>query len=805
LQKREEVLKLMAQNGSSTGAVMKREWEIEELIEHFSLSNSEMALLHRKKRHNQLLLAVLLKYFQHEGKFPTTKREIARSVVVFIAQQLEVETNEFDKYNWGGRTLKRDRALIRRYLGFRIGTRSDQTRLTEWLSVHPDMSHEHSTEYWLEIAYYRLGELQVEPFSPVKMERMVRSVLNRYQDKVCETIYGRLSPEMKDELDKLLEPDLFNSEDNKNPWSRLAKLKDDPSGTDLNNALQAGEKLRQLRSVNLPLNLFEGVDPKWVEVYRQRTTAEHPSDLKAHPAPIKYTFLAAFCLIRQTEITDQLVELLIQIIHKISTRAKHKIEKHIIKDIQRVYGKDEMLFKIAKATLASPQDRVVDVVFPVVSEAKLARVVEEHENQPLTYHQQVGQVMRRSYGQHYRQMLSIILETLLFRAKNELQPVLQALKVVEKYVHHPRLQFYPLDEQVPLEGIVHPHWRELVIVKRQRTADRIRRLDYELCVLGLLREKLRATVIWVEGASKHGNPDRVLLSDFDQKRESYYKQLKQPLKGGDFVDGLKTVLKKALTDFNTSITTNHYVKILSKGKGWIRLSPLPAQTEAPFLPVLKGEVERLWPMTNLLDVLKEADLRLHFTNEFKTLAERQILDNETLRKRLLLCLFGLGTNIGLKQTSAGDHEQTERDLQYVKRYFISREALRNANAKLVNATLQIRLPYIWGEGSVACASDSRKFVVRAENLKTEWHNRYRGRGIMLYWHVERKALAIYSQLKSPSSSEVTSMIEGVMRHATDMHGYRHFFREKSRRFRFRPQRKKGLVGEHSSENTGSLT
>jgi TnpA family transposase len=65
-------------------------------------------------------------------------------------------------------------------------------------------------------------------------------------------------------------------------------------------------------------------------------------------------------------------------------------------------------------------------------------------------------------------------------------------------------------------------------------------------------------------------------------------------------------------------------------------------------------------------------------------------------------------------------------------------------------------------------------VVRAENLKTEWHNRYRGRGIMLYWHVERKALAIYSQLKSPSSSEVASMIEGVMRHATDMQVERNY-------------------------------
>src|SRR5260221_6499493 len=112
----------------------------------------------------------------------------------------------------------------------------------------------------------------------------------------------------------------------------------------------------------------------------------------------------------------------------------------------------------------------------------------------------------------------------------------------------------------------------------------------------------------------------------------------------------------------------------------------------------------------------------------------------------------MGTNIGLKPASTGDDEQTPDDLYYVKRYFMSREALRRANAKLVNATFDIRLPHIWGEGSVACASDYKKFGVRGENLKTEWNNRYRGRGIMAYWHVERKALSIYSQLEAPSSS-----------------------------------------------------
>jgi TnpA family transposase len=202
--------------------------------------------------------------------------------------------------------------------------------------------------------------------------------------------------------------------------------------------------------------------------------------------------------------------------------------------------------------------------------------------------------------------------------------------------------------------------------------------------------------------------------------------------------------------------------------GRIKLSPLKAQTPPPFLASLKAEISRHWSTINLLDILKEADFRVGFTQEFNTLGNRQILEPATLHKRLLLCLFGLGTNIGLKQASRGDDEQTADDLLYIKRYFLSRENLRNANIRLVNATLAARLPHIWGTGNVACASDSRKFAVRGENLKTEWHNRYHGRGVMIYWHVERKALAIYSQLKAPSSSEVATMLEGILHHATTL-------------------------------------
>ena len=42
-----------------------------------------------------------------------------------------------------------------------------------------------------------------------------------------------------------------------------------------------------------------------------------------------------------------------------------------------------------------------------------------------------------------------------------------------------------------------------------------------------------------------------------------------------------------------------------------------------------------------------------------------------------------------------------------------------------------------------------------------------GYGVMIYWHVEKGRVCIYSQLKTCYSSEVAAMIEGLLRHCTD--------------------------------------
>lgn len=89
----------------------------------------------------------------------------------------------------------------------------------------------------------------------------------------------------------------------------------------------------------------------------------------------------------------------------------------------------------------------------------------------------------------------------------------------------------------------------------------------------------------------------------------------------------------------------------------------------------------------------------------------------------------------------------------MRRRFITREHPREAIALIANATFAARNPQIWGEATTTRASDSKKFGAWDQNLRTEFSQRHFGAGIMVYWHIEKKAVCIYSQIKTVSSSE----------------------------------------------------
>ncbi|KXY39376.1 transposase [Bacillus cereus] len=744
---------------------MKQNWEIGELIEHFTIIPEEMRLIGNKYGSTRLGFAVSLKFFQYQGRFPKGKQEINKQLIDYVAKQVGVPADSFQEYDWNGRSIKYHRAQIREYVGFRESTSEDMEQIKLWLQANI-LPQELQIDRVREYVLHHLRHQQLIPPTQDQLERNIKSAIRQYEEHISQSIFTQLSEHSKSKLDAFIRT-----------WSQTEQLEEDqtilsfrelvsdPGRIGLDSLLQEIEKLQIVRDIQLPSDLFYGVPPKMIRTYRQRAVSEDIRELRRHPDPIRYTLLAAFFWCRGREITDNLVELIIQIVHRIGARAERKVEKEFLRDFRKVSGKTNVLFRMAEKAVEQPDGIIRDVLFPVVGEDTLKDIVKEMKHTGPAYRQKVHTVMRSSYGTHYRRMVPALLDILEFRSNNDVhRPVIDAIDLLKQYKLTNQYTYNEAD-YIPIEGVVKPAWIDTVIDKE---TNRINRMNYEICVLQALRERLRCKEVWVVGADRYRNPEEDLPEDFEQNREKHYEALQKPLEAQTLIQELKNSMNIALEKLNKHVKSDTKVRILSKGTGWISVSPLQAQDEPVNLNLVKAEVMNRWPMTNLLDILKEADLRVHLTDTFQTLGNREILDKETLQRRLILCLYGLGTNTGVKRIAAGDHGESYKELLYVRRKFIHKENLRQAISKVTNAILASRVTEIWGEGTTACASDSKKFGAWDQNLLTEWHIRYRGRGVMIYWHVEKNSTCIYSQLKSCSSSEVASMIEGLLRHCTNM-------------------------------------
>lgn len=752
---------------------MRHIWTQEELIECFTLSFDELKLLEHKPAPTRIGLAALLKFFQHEGRFSRVKHEVPKSVITYIAKQVDVRPEAFLNYKWKGRSIRSHRAQIRKLLGFRKWSRRYLDELIAWL-LSNTFPEQFKHEQLKEAALKHLRSLKIEPPRAVVLERIINSVVNIWEASFFKEVSDTLSSTAKREMDRLLHgkvPETINGDGNHfkdEDWSSLRKLKAEPGNVSLKTVLTEASKLETIRRIDVPPELFKGIAQKLLQGYRDRVITEPAREVRRHPAYIRYGLLAIFLYLRRREITDGLAELLIRTVQRIGARAEKRVVSELIEEIKRVRGKNEILFKMASAAWERPDDAVKHVIFPVVGENTIQNIIREYKYSGSFYKLKVNTRMRASYCNHYRRMLPKILEALEFRSNNRAyRPIIEAIAILKKYSES-HLRYYPEDEEIPTDGIIPAPWRELVYDMDGKGQQRISRIAYELCVLGVLREKLRCKEVWVAGADHYRNPDEDLPADFEQNHLSYYDKLGQPIEPEAFIFKLQKNMAVALKALDENLPKNPDVAILKKNKGWIKLSPLEAQPEPQNLIRVKAEINRRWQTVSLLDVLKEADLRIHFTRHFKSVAQRELIGKKILQKRLLLSLYAMATNAGIKRIIAGDHGEKYSDLMYVQRRFIRKEYLRQAIASVVNEILRTRQPHIWGEVTTACASDSKQFGSWDQNLLTEWHARYGGRGIMIYWHVERGASCIYSQLKSCLSSEVAAMIEGVMRHCTEM-------------------------------------
>jgi hypothetical protein len=394
-------------------------------------------------------------------------------------------------------------------------------------------------------------------------------------------------------------------------------------------------KLQTLRALGVSAASLAAVPFKVLQTLKRWATNERAGEMRPHPDPIRYALTACFIHVRTMEVTDDVVRVLLEVIRRVETQTEKHLHKELLRDIKRVAGKVQLLFRVAEAVTEEPDGTIRAVLFPRVSETTFRDLVTEAKASGPQYRSWYQYVMRQKYIRHYRQMLPVILEHLTFRSENRFQPVIEALGVIKRYLGT-KYQYFL--EEVPIEGVMLPRWRDSVLESKDAKV-RINRRYYELCVLEQLERALKCKEIWVEGSYAFRNPGQDMPADWHQEeqRTTYYRLLPQPLEVTSFMDPLRERLTSALTQFNRALPRNPHVHLYAPAaheeRRLFAVARLTAQPEPQRLSHIKDLIGQRYGLLDLPDLFLEADRLAGFTRFFTHSGTKEVRSREALPPR----------------------------------------------------------------------------------------------------------------------------------------------------------------------------
>ncbi|MDQ5988336.1 MAG: Tn3 family transposase ISNpu13 [Syntrophus sp. SKADARSKE-3] len=320
----------------------------------------EKRLLKNRTPHGKFGFAVLLKFFQAKGRFPDYQAEVNQEILATIAEQVGIPIKTWYDLDWEGRTIKRIRAEIREWSGFREVTLSDLDIFKRWL-VDEVIFREHRVDRLRELLLQRCREMRVEPPASEHGRRLIQSALQEHEVRFCAGIFQCMDSPIFRRLDSFLKSQ--SCDEDGVEWTLWQAIKGEPGKAGLNSVKEAVSRLKLVRNVELPAGLFKGVPPKLIERYAKRAAVEEPFELRRHDDLLRFTLLAVFLHRRSEELTDHMVDLLVETVHKMGKKAERRIDDSLGEELQKAPSKMIKLYRIAKASVDSPKGVVEDVIF----------------------------------------------------------------------------------------------------------------------------------------------------------------------------------------------------------------------------------------------------------------------------------------------------------------------------------------------------------------------------------------------------------------------------------------------------------
>ncbi len=516
----------------------------EELLDLWYLNFDELAFVAEKPEKSRLDYALRIRFYSIYGKFPRQSDNFPDNVINYVADQVESPDTFWPIM--ASRTVRRRNLDVKEFVGFEPLSKTRHEEFLKWFYNQAEFLNMPSGKIESEIRHWCIAR-QYESPTNTEISRLIEAVHSKFEKAECVRIGDHLSIEAK----KMI----LNCIDVAPGVPSIMDIRADPGRVGKENFNQICEKLKFITALELPITYISSINEDWRKRVARRMARFRTIDIRRLNDELKIGMFSVYLTSRLPEVTDSLITVLVDSVHKIETKAIRNIEKLIAKQVHNVYNREKLLVDILQAVIENPCDTAGNVVFSLIN-LKDAEALIEKQKSRNKWAIDVFSEMHGSWRTHYRPMLKNLLETVEFGSTvSKYRPIIEAFDWIS-INYDRRTPILVRNREVPIEGVVPKQYLKAVV-----RGEYVDKLSYELCAIISLREKLGTCEIWVPGSEKYKNPEDDIPQDFEECRIEYYDELNLDMDARSFISGLKEELKTQLLALDRELPRNKFVNV----------------------------------------------------------------------------------------------------------------------------------------------------------------------------------------------------------------------------------------------------
>ena len=661
-----------------------------EMIRHYTLSAADLAAIRRcRGDHNRLGHALMLCYLRYPGRPLKAGERPPRSLLSFIAEQIDALPGAIGDYLAGERNRQRHAAELQDRLGFCPFGARPAADLAGWLLPHAIENDRLAHLAGLVVEECRRRRIVIP--SPGAIERLCIQVRYRARREVQRRLTDGLSAEQRHRLDVLTQR---RAETNQS-W--LAWLRQMPEAAKPVAMLGLIERLEHVRAVGLdPVRGHRVHQARLAQLAREagRTTAQH---IASYERQRRHAALVAVTLDLAAGLTDQAVDLFDRLIGMMFRKADERHARAFQADGRAINEKVRLYARVGTALIAARDNKQdpFDAITAVIPWDRFLATVAQAETLARSEEFDPYQML----GQHYagiRRWAPAFLDTFIFQSVPAAAALIRAVDMLREIN---RKAAPSLPKSAPI-GFIRERWARHVL----RGGD-IDRRYYELCVLSELRDRLRAGDIWVVGSQRYRAFEDRLIS-----REA----LKELERDGTLPLAVDADFERFIAD-RRALLDKRLVAVDSKAKGGLlpdvtldkgvlKITPIEKSTP-PEAEALAARLYAMLPRIRITDLLSEVARWTLFTDCFTHLRTGEPAADPQV---LMASLLADGLNLGLTRMAEACSVASLGQLAWTADWHIRDETHALALQRLVDHQQREKLAAMFG-GGFASSSDGQFF------------------------------------------------------------------------------------------------